>query len=58
MIKSIFVFIIVFALFFLGINFFRSLGGKEKWQMTKLVTYSALCALLALLSLSVIVFLF
>jgi hypothetical protein len=46
MIKIVLGFLIVFASFFVGIQAFRNLSGKEKWALTKLVAYSILCAVL------------
>ena len=51
MIKIIIGFILVFAGFFVGIQAFRSLTKKEKWQLTKLVGYSIICAVLTTLAL-------
>jgi divalent metal cation (Fe/Co/Zn/Cd) transporter len=52
-IKIILGFLIVFAGFFIGIAAFRNLSGKEKWQLTKLVIYSIICAVLTTLALTV-----
>jgi hypothetical protein len=46
MIKIVLGFLLVFAAFFVGINAVRSMTGKEKWQLTKLIGYSILCAVL------------
>lgn len=46
MIKIVLGFILVFAVFFFGINAVRSMSGKEKWQLTKLIAYSIICAVL------------
>jgi len=46
MIKIILGFFLVFSAFFVGIQAFRSLTKKEKWQLTKLVAYSTICAVL------------
>jgi len=46
MIKIILGFLLVFAAFFVGINIVRSMTGKEKWALTKLVAYSIICAVL------------
>jgi len=46
MIKIVLGFMLVFAGFFVGIQAFRSLSGREKWQLTKLIAYSIMCAVL------------
>ena len=46
--KVILLFLIVFCLFFFGIQGIRATTGKEKWELTKLVSYSIICAMLAL----------
>jgi hypothetical protein len=46
MIKIVLGFLLVFAAFFVGINTVRSMTGKEKWALTKLVAYSIICAVL------------
>ena len=56
--KLIFVFLVVFAIFFVSIKVFQKLSGKEKWQLTKIATYSILCSLLTIASLTTIVVLF
>lgn len=58
MIRVLFVFLIVFAIFFFGIQLVSKLSGKEKWQLTKIVAYSTMCALLATVSLIAIVVIF
>lgn len=58
MIKLLLVFCIVFSVFAIGIEKFRNLTGKEKWALTKLTTYSIMCALVTVLTISVFVFLF
>jgi hypothetical protein len=58
MIKALQAFAILFAIFFFGIQAFRALSGKEKWEIAKLLTYSILCAVAAIIVLSVIVVVF
>jgi hypothetical protein len=58
MIKIILAFIFVFGLFFFGINAVRSMTGKEKWALTKIVSYSIICAVLTLAVLIAIVLTF
>lgn len=58
MFKVIQMFAIVFAIFFFGIQAFRAMSSKEKWQLTKLLTYSAVCAILTTIVLIGMVILF
>lgn len=51
MMKMISTFAIVFAIFFFGIQAFRSLSGKEKWHISKLLAYSMTCAILSVIAL-------
>lgn len=58
MIRVVLAFLIVFGLFFFGIKAVRALSGKEKWELTKLLSYSLVCATLTLAVLIGIVILF
>lgn len=58
MIKAIQIFAIVFAVIFFGIQAVRAMTGKEKWALAKLLTYSAVCAILTVMVLIGIVILF
>lgn len=58
MIKMILSFLVVFGGVFFGIQAFRQLSGKEKWNLTKVASYSALCALFTILILAGIVITF
>jgi hypothetical protein len=58
MIKIILVFLFVFFVFYFGIQGYRDLSGKDKWALTKLIGYSILCALTAIVLLMLIVILF
>jgi hypothetical protein len=58
MFKIILAFLFVFGLFFFGIQAVRSMTGKDKWQLTKLIGYSMLCASVAIVLLVLIVILF
>ncbi len=58
MIKVLLFFLLLFALFFLGINTVRELSGKEKWQLTKTLGYSIVCAVLTISVLISIVLIF
>jgi len=41
-----------------GIMAWRQLGGKEQWQLTKLVGYATMCSLVAVVLLGIMVVLF
>ena len=58
MFKVILAFIVIFGLFFFGIKAIRDMTGKELWSATKLLTYSAVCAILTLVFLITLVVLF
>jgi hypothetical protein len=58
MIRVILAFIVIFGLFFFGIRAVREMTGKELWSATKLLTYSAVCAILTLVFLITLVVLF
>lgn len=58
MIKVLLFFLLIFALFFLGINTIRKLSGKEKWELTKTLGYSIVCAVLTMTVLLSIVLIF
>ena len=58
MIRVILAFVVVFGMFFIGIQTVRNMTGKELWSLTKLLTYSAVCAILTLVFLITLVVLF
>lgn len=58
MIKFIFAFVVVFALFFVGIRGVRAMSGQEQWELTKVLTYSVMCAILTFVFLTAVVVLF
>jgi hypothetical protein len=58
MIRLWLAFSILAVLIHLGITAWRNMTGKERWTLTKSVTYSILVALLAVLAMTVIVILF
>jgi hypothetical protein len=58
MIKVLLFFVLIFALFFLGIKTIRNLTGKEALALTKIVVYSIICAVLTVSVLISIVVLF
>ena len=58
MIKVLLFFVLIFALFFLGIKTLRNVTGKEALALTKIVGYSIICAVLTISVLISIVILF
>jgi len=58
MIKIILAFLIAFGIFYVGIKSFRDLTGKDKWALTKLLAYSTMCGLTAIVLLILVVVLF
>jgi hypothetical protein len=58
MIRIWLVFAILAVIIHFGITAWRNLNGKERWALTKSVTYSIIVALLAVLAMTVIVILF
>ena len=58
MINAIIAFLILFGAFYFGINSVRNTTQKEKWQLTKLIVYSTICACLTLAVLTLIVIFF
>ncbi len=58
MIRFVIVFLFFFALFFFGINSYRDLTKKEKWDMIKVLVYSLVCSILTIAFLTMIVVLF
>lgn len=58
MIRVLLFFVLLFVVFFVGIKAMRALSGKEAWQLTKLLAYSLVCAILSITFLIGIVVLF
>ena len=58
MIKMLMTFIFLFIIFYTGIDIFRKLTGKEKWEVAKTTIYSVTIALLVVVFLTIIVVLF
>jgi hypothetical protein len=58
MIKMVLVFAFVFCLLYFIIPQYRKLTGKQKWDYVKLLSYSALCAVLSIGVLILFVILF
>jgi DMSO/TMAO reductase YedYZ heme-binding membrane subunit len=58
MIKMVMTFVLLFIIFFTGIEIFRKMTGKEKWEIVKTVSYSLAIALAVVVFLTVLVVLF
>jgi hypothetical protein len=58
MTKMLLTFIALTVIIALGFQVFQSMSLKEKWSVVKTVGYSALCAAIAVVILSVVVILF
>jgi hypothetical protein len=58
MIKMIATFFILFGIFYMGIEIFRMMSGKEKWEVIKTVSYSLLISLIVIVFLTILVVLF
>ena len=58
MIRLWLVFAVLAVLIHFGLTGWRKMNGKERWTLTKSVTYSIIVALLAVLVMTVIVILF
>jgi len=58
MIRVILAFVILAALIHFGITAWRSMSGKERWSLTKTVSYSIIVSLLAIVVMMFIVVLF
>jgi len=58
MIKMLSVFLFLFVAFYMGIEVFRMMTGKERWQFTKTLSYSLAISLAVVVFLVSIVVLF
>lgn len=58
MIKMLITFVSLFIIFYVGIDLFRKFTNKEKWDVVKVGTYSAIIALIVVVFLMFIVVLF
>jgi hypothetical protein len=58
MIRLWLAFAILAVLIHFGISAWRKMDGKERWTLTKSITYSIIVSLLAVLVMTVIVILF
>jgi hypothetical protein len=58
MIRIVLAFVVVFGLFFFGIRAVRDMTGQERWDFAQLFTYSTICAILTVVSLTALVVLF
>ena len=56
--KMVLAFVIIFMIFFFGIDFFRKLNGGEKWELAKLFSYSVACTIATIVFLVCFVVLF
>lgn len=51
-------FVFVWVAVMVGITAFRSLTGREKWELVKLLTYGATCAIITFVLLMALVIMF
>ncbi len=58
MARMILSFVMVWACVAVGITAFRSLTGKEKWELVKLLTFTGTCAIIAFVLLMALVIVF
>lgn len=58
MMRMIMAFVFLFIIFYTGIEIFRKLTGKEKWEIAKTVSYSVAISLAVIVFLVVLVVLF
>ena len=58
MIKIVTMWLILSVAIGFGIIAFRQLGGKQQWQLTKLLAYATMCSLVAVVLLGIVVVLF
>jgi FtsH-binding integral membrane protein len=58
MFKIVLAFVVIFGLFFFGISAIRNMTEKDRWSLTKMLTYSMICAILTLVFLITLVVLF
>jgi hypothetical protein len=58
MIRLWLAFAVLAVLIHFGITAWRNMNGKDRWTLTKSIAYSILVSLLALMAMTVIVFLF
>lgn len=58
MIQIVLSFFVVFGLFFVGVQAFRDMSKQQRWTLAQQLTYSAICAILTVVSLTALVVLF
>jgi hypothetical protein len=58
MIKMIMTFVFLFIIFYTGIEIFRKMTGKEKWEIAKTISYSMAISLFVIVFLTALVVLF
>ena len=56
--KMIMAFVFLFIIFYTGLEIFRSMTGKEKWEVAKTFSYSVAISLFVIAFLVVLVVLF
>jgi len=56
--KMILIWLILSIAIAAGITSWRSIAGKEQWQLTKIIAFATMCSLAAIVLLSFIVVLF
>jgi len=56
--KMILIWLILSVAIGFGISAWRSLTGKEQWQLTKIAVYATMCSLVAVVLLGILVVLF
>jgi len=58
MVRIILAFLIIAGIIHFGIQAWRAMSGKEKWSLTKSISYSIIVALLAIAVMTGLVILF
>ena len=58
MTKMIVIWILLSVALAAGVSGWRSLAGKEQWQLTKVIAYATMCSLVAVVLLGVFVAVF
>jgi len=58
MIRALFLFIVIYTIFHVGIHTLRSLSKSKLWSLTKTFMYSMMCTLLTMAVIIAIVVLF
>ena len=58
MMKMLLSFVFLFVIFYTGIEIFRKMTGKEKWEVAKTLSYSLAISILVIVLLVCLVILF